>query len=116
LTCSNSNLDDNGSTVVAFHDPSRCVAPDLNHGWVATHQSLNFLNPNDGFKGLSDGFVRVNDATEQIDNGVESATEDQTIGFYKPTCRFITTWRRNSRLMTATFHPCWGRRFPTGRI
>jgi phospholipase C len=85
LTCSNSNLDDNGSTVVAFHDPSRCVSPDLNHGWVATHQSLNFLNPNNGFKGLSDGFVRVNDATEQIDNGVESATEDQTIGFYNQT-------------------------------
>src|SRR5262245_57141833 len=24
LTCTNSNLDDDGSTVVAFHDPSRC--------------------------------------------------------------------------------------------
>src|SRR5256885_5728275 len=31
---------------------------------------------------LSDGFVRVNDATEQIDNGVESPTDDQTMGFY----------------------------------
>jgi len=28
------------------------------------------------------GFVRVNDTTEQIDNGVESPTEEQTIGFY----------------------------------
>jgi phospholipase C len=34
---------------------------------------------------LSDGFVRVNDSTEQIDNGVETATEDQTIGFYNQT-------------------------------
>src|SRR5207248_3053051 len=31
---------------------------------------------------LSDGFVRVNDLTEQLDNGSESATDDQTIGFY----------------------------------
>jgi phospholipase C len=30
---------------------------------------------------LSDGFVRVNDLTEQVDTG-ESATEDQTISFY----------------------------------
>ena len=27
LTCTNSNLDDNGSTVSAFHSPTRCVAP-----------------------------------------------------------------------------------------
>src|SRR6266700_4942597 len=33
LTCSNSNLEDDGSTVVAFHDPSRCVIPDLDHSW-----------------------------------------------------------------------------------
>jgi hypothetical protein len=30
----------------------------------------------------SDGIVRVNDATEQLDKGVENATEDQTMGFY----------------------------------
>src|ERR1700745_3292020 len=33
LSCSNSNLDDDGSTVVAFHDSNRCVAPDLDHSW-----------------------------------------------------------------------------------
>src|SRR5579872_1254928 len=31
LTCSNSNLDDDGSTVKAFHELSRCVPPDLDH-------------------------------------------------------------------------------------
>jgi phospholipase C len=41
-----------------------------------------FLNPNNGFKGLSDGFVRVNDVTEQLDGGVENPTDDQTMAFY----------------------------------
>jgi phospholipase C len=83
LTCSNSNLDDDGSTVVAFHDPKRCVVPDLDHSWFGTHREANFLNPNRTLTNfLSDGFVRVNDLTEQIDNGTENATEDQTIGFY----------------------------------
>jgi len=83
LTCFNSNLDDNGATVFAFHDSRRCVAPDLDHSWLGTHQEANFLNPN-GTLGetLSDGFVRVNDATEQLDKGVENATDDQTMSFY----------------------------------
>jgi phospholipase C len=83
LTCSNSNLDDDGSIVKAFHEPSRCVKPDLDHSWLGTHREANFLNPNQALKTfLSDGFVRINDLTEQIDNGSESANDDQTIGFY----------------------------------
>jgi phospholipase C len=83
LTCSNSNLDDDGSTVMAFHDPKRCVVPDLDHSWFETHREANFLDPNRTLTNFpSDGFVRVNDLTEQIDNGAENATEDQTIGFY----------------------------------
>jgi phospholipase C len=83
LTCFSSNLDDNGTTVFAFHDSRRCVAPDLDHSWLGTHKEANFLNPN-GTLGetLSDGFVRVNDATEQLDKGVENAKDDQTMGFY----------------------------------
>src|SRR5207244_8865171 len=46
LTCSNSNLEDDGSTVVAFHDPSRCVIPDLDHSWFVSHKNVDFLNPN----------------------------------------------------------------------
>lgn len=83
LTCSNSNLDDDGSTVLAFHDSSRCVSPDLDHSWLGTHHEANFLNPNSTLKTfLSDGFVRVNDVTEQVDNGTETPIDDQTIGFY----------------------------------
>lgn len=83
LNCSNSNLDDNGLTVKAFHDPTRCVVPDLNHSWQPTHQEANYSNPNGTLSSfLANGFVRVNDATEQLDNGVESAKEDETIGFY----------------------------------
>ena len=83
LHCFNSNNDDNGSQVFAFHDPSRCVVPDLNHSWFPTHQEVNYSNPDNTLgQSLNDGFVLVNDATEQIDNGTETPTDDQTIGFY----------------------------------
>jgi phospholipase C len=82
-TCLNSNIDDDGHTVLAFHDSRRCVAPDLDHGWGGTHREANFLNPNNTLHDtLSDGFVRVNDVSEQPDHGVENATEDQTMNFY----------------------------------
>jgi phospholipase C len=83
LACTNSNLDDDGSTVAAFHDPSRCVSPDLDHSWLGTHHEANYLNPNSTLTNfLSDGFIRVNDLTEQGDNGTETGADDQTIGFY----------------------------------
>jgi phospholipase C len=81
--CANSNLDDDGSIVHAFHDPNRCPAPDLDHGWVSTHREANYDHPNDvRHHAPMNGFVLINDATEQHDNGVESPTEDETIGFY----------------------------------
>jgi len=87
LTCSNSNLDtDDGPRahkVFAFHDTNRCVKPDLDHGWVASHHEANWNNPNASLRDFrGNGFVRQNDLTEQIDNGVESPTEDETMGFY----------------------------------
>jgi phospholipase C len=83
FTCLNANRDDNGSVVFAFHDSRRCVAPDLDHGWANTHREANFNRPNDVlFQGFMDGFVRINDKTEQIDKGVENATDDQTMAFY----------------------------------
>src|SRR5437867_7600866 len=85
LTWWNSILEDDGSTVVAFHDPSRCVIPDLDHSWFGTHKQVNFLNPNSTLTNfLSDGFVRVNDVAGQLDNGTETSTEDQTMGVLQP--------------------------------
>jgi phospholipase C len=86
LNCRNSNLDDDGSVVRTFHEPSRCVVPDLDHSWLGTHKEANYRFPNDTlFWFLSNGFVRVNDLTEQLDNGVESPTDDATIGYYDQT-------------------------------
>jgi phospholipase C len=82
FTCSNSNVDDDGSTVFAFHDTRRCVSPDLDHGWANTHHEANFNFPNNTlFQSLMDGFVRINDLTEQHDGG-ENDTDDQTMAFY----------------------------------
>ena len=83
FTCFNANIDDDGHPVLAFHDSRRCVAPDLDHGWGSTHQEANFSNPNNALHDTrSDGFVRVNDQTEQLDKGAENATDDQTMNFY----------------------------------
>ena len=84
LVCFNANRDaDDGRFVLAFHDPRRCVAPDLDHEWVGSHKEANFRHPNRALEDAkNNGFVRINDATEQIDRGVESPTEDQTMGFY----------------------------------
>ena len=83
FSCSNSNIDDDGSIVHAFHDTRRCVLPDLAHGWPSTHREMNFNNPNDALlHALRDGFVRINDLSEQPDLLGENPTEDQTMAFY----------------------------------
>ena len=83
LHCFDSHPDDGGRRVFAFHDPRRCVAPDLDHSWVGTHREGNFANPNRTLVDfLANGFVRQNDLTEQLDNGVETPIEDQTMNFY----------------------------------
>jgi len=83
LVCTNSNPDDAGSAVAAFHAPSRCTTPDLAHSWPQSHLEANFEDPNGAlFNSPNDGFVRVNDTGYQPDNGIETATEDPTMGFY----------------------------------
>jgi phospholipase C len=85
-TCANSNRDDDGSTVFAFHGTDFCVKTDVNHAWVGTHEEGNFNNPNAGLVASpNDGFVLVNDATNQPDSKQpvsENATEDETMSFY----------------------------------
>ena len=82
LACTNSNLDDEGVVVTAFHASSRCTVPDLGHTWTQSHLEANFGDPNATlFDSPNDGFVRVNEAF-QPDNGVETGTEDPTMGFY----------------------------------
>jgi phospholipase C len=83
LLCYNSNADDSGKLVRAFHDSRRCVKPDLDHSWGGTHHESNFEHPNASLRhSPNDGFVRVNDATEQVDSAPETPTDDQTMNFY----------------------------------
>ncbi|HEV2169459.1 MAG TPA: alkaline phosphatase family protein, partial [Candidatus Binatus sp.] len=42
LNCTNSNLDDDGSTVTSFHEFNYCPGPDLDHGWGSSHKEANF--------------------------------------------------------------------------
>jgi phospholipase C len=53
------------------------------HSWLQSHREANFSDPNAGsLNSPNDGFVRVNDAGPQADKGIETPTEDQTMGFY----------------------------------
>src|SRR6266404_3189430 len=86
LECKNWNLDADAPPgkrkVQAFNLTNYCPAPDLNHEWLGSHQEANFDDPRNTLRqSLNDGFVRVNDATRQIDTG-ESNTEDETMGYY----------------------------------
>ncbi len=60
LTCSNSNLDDVGSTVSSFRNTNYCVSPDLEHSWPGNHQEANFSDPGNTLLSQTpnDGFVR----------------------------------------------------------
>ena len=83
VRCFNTNLDDDGTLVAAFHEPNYCVKPDLNHEWLGSHMEANYADPrNTLHSSPNDGFVRVNDATEQPDTSGESPTEDETMGYY----------------------------------
>ena len=84
LRCSDSNLDDDGSTVFAFHDPRYCIGPDLDHGWAGSHHEANFSDPAGTLASSpNDGFVRQNDLTSQPDHGgPETPESDDTMGFY----------------------------------
>jgi phospholipase C len=82
-TCLNANRDEAHQTVVAFHATDFCIRTDLKHSWIGTHAECNFLHPNACLASSpNDGFVRVNDITPQRDYEGESATEDETMGFY----------------------------------
>ena len=84
LVCTNSNPDDEGGAVTAFHDESRCVLPsNLENSWVLSHQEANFSDPIATlFDSPNDGFVRVNETVDQPANGFETAAQDPAMGFY----------------------------------
>lgn len=114
LTCSNSNVDNDGSIVYAFHDPHICVIPDLDHSWPGTHHEINFADGNLTLvQPLNDGFVRVNDASEQPDLLGENATEDDTMGFYNQNeIPFYYSLAQNFAISDRYFSPLLGPTFP----
>jgi phospholipase C len=88
FTCANSNLDDDGSIVHAFHEAKYCTGPDLDHSWSGSHIEANFNNPAATIiSSPNDGFVLRNDVTSQgqPDSGPETANSDDAMGFYTQT-------------------------------
>ncbi len=105
LVCTNFNFDQKGNQIFSFHDTRRCVAPDLDHSWLFTHFELNYLNPNNGFAGTSDGFVRVNHLTEQP-NDVQTMNfydQDEIPFYYDLAQKFAIDDRYYSSVLGPTF-------------
>jgi phospholipase C len=58
LTCSNSNVNNEGQTIYATHSTTRCIT-DPDHSWFGEHLDLNWNDPNDSLKDpLENGFER----------------------------------------------------------
>src|SRR5271155_2314255 len=106
--CFNSNLDSSGHLVFAFHDPRRCTIPDLNHSWFPLHQEANLLHPDDTlFDTRSDGFVRVNQATEQL------ITLADSMGFFtQAAIPLYYSLAQNFAINDRYFSPVLGPTFP----
>ena len=105
LVCANSNFDQSGKLIFSFHDSRRCVVPDLDHSWLFTHFENNYLNPNAGFKGTSDGFVRVNHLTEQP-NDVQTMTfynQDEIPFYYDLAQKFALDDSYHASVLGPTF-------------
>jgi phospholipase C len=79
LVCRNGNRSNTRGTVRAFHEPRYCTGPDLEHGWVGSHQEGNFRRPNNTIHSSpNNGFVRVNAITQ----APAQAVDHDTMGYY----------------------------------
>ena len=83
LTCTNSNLNAQGQTIVAYHATSECTNPDLDHSWVGVHFEVNWSNPN-GTLGspLENGFILQNDLSSPNDTEPMSYYDQTDLPFY----------------------------------
>jgi phospholipase C len=80
LQCSNSNVAEDGTLVLSFHQTSFCTAA-LNQGWTASHLEGNFTFPNMMESASpNDGFVRQNQDWA-AGRGTDPA-DSPTMGFY----------------------------------
>lgn len=58
LTCSNSNINNEGETIHATHSNTRCIT-DPDHSWYGEHLDLNWNDPNDALGDtLNNGYER----------------------------------------------------------
>jgi len=107
LVCANANLAADGTTVHAFHDPNRCVLPDLDHEWLGSHREVNFDQPNAArSEPRLDGFVRVNDELSPPDAAHETMGfyhQDDLPFYYELAQRFAISDRFFSSLVGPTF-------------
>jgi phospholipase C len=100
LTCSNTNLDDEGRAVTAFHSPNRCIQPDPDHSWAGTHRQVNYDQPNAARRApLMNGFARVDHSAEVMG----FYTQDDLPFYYEIAQRFAISDRFFASVLGPTF-------------
>ena len=82
LLCRNHNRSNLQGRVKSFHATNYCPGPDLEHGWVGSHQEGNFKRLNHMLRSSpNNGFVRVNAETQEP----EQVTAHDTMSYYDDT-------------------------------
>jgi phospholipase C len=83
LTCTNSNLDEDGRYVAAYHATTRCANPNPDHSWVGTHYEANWMHPNSALQSpLENGFLLQNELSAPNDVETMSYYDQTDLPFY----------------------------------
>lgn len=83
LSCSNQNVNPDGSIAFSFHQSQRCAAPTPANdpSWYYTHLELNVRHPNRTSLPRNNGFLLAKSLTELID-GIPNSADDSAMAFY----------------------------------
>jgi phospholipase C len=113
ISCINSNLDNDGSKVFSFHQTKLCTDPDLDLSWLGSHLEANFTFANSTLiSSPNDGFVRQNQATDQVEDG-ENPNDNDAMGYYTPAeLPFYYTLARTFAIGDRYFCAVMGPTFP----
>jgi phospholipase C len=102
LTCSNSNVNNEGKTIFASHSNTRCIT-DPDHSWYGEHVDLNFDDPNDAKEDtLNNGYER-DDEPLNGDEVMNFYTQADLPFYYKLGATFAISDRHFAGMVGPTF-------------
>jgi len=102
LTCSNSNVNNEGVLVFASHSNTRCIT-DPDHSWYGEHVDLNFDDPNDALKVTRNNGYERDDEPLNGDEVMNFYTQEDLPFYYKLASTFAISDRHFAGSVGPTF-------------